>query len=58
MVKTNFLQEMSWKAFVEKKEHTDLVIIPSGAFEVYGPHLPLGTDTLVSRKISELLAEM
>ncbi|WP_449444501.1 creatininase family protein [Ureibacillus acetophenoni] len=38
-------------------DYTKLVIIPSGAFEVYGPHLPLGTDTLVSSKIAEILAE-
>jgi len=55
--KTNFLKEMSWLEFVDRKNKTDLVIIPSGAFEVYGPHLPLGTDTLVSVKISEILAE-
>jgi creatinine amidohydrolase len=55
--KTNFLKEMSWTTFVERKKETDLVIIPSGAFEVYGPHLPLGTDTLVAAKISEILAE-
>ncbi|MFC7393018.1 creatininase family protein [Scopulibacillus cellulosilyticus] len=56
-VKTNFLKEMSWKMFEDKKKETDLVLIPSGAFEVYGPHLPLGSDTLVSVKIAELVAE-
>jgi creatinine amidohydrolase len=55
--KTNFLKEMSWKRFVDRKEKTGLVIIPSGALEVYGPHLPLGTDTLVSVKIAELVAQ-
>lgn len=54
---TNYLKEMSWTEFVERKKTTDFVIIPAGAFEVYGPHLPLGTDTLVSVKIAELLAE-
>lgn len=48
---------MSWKEFVQRKENTDLAIIPTGAFEVYGPHLPLGADTLVATKISELVAE-
>ncbi len=57
MRNTNFLKEMSWKKFVERKENIDLTIIPSGACEVYGPHLPLGTDTLVAVKISELVAE-
>jgi creatinine amidohydrolase len=51
-----FLKEMSWTAFVERKKHTDLVILPTGAFEVYGPHLPLGSDSLVAAKISELVA--
>lgn len=55
--KTNFLKEMSWTTFEERKATTDLVIIPSGAFEVYGPHLPLGTDTLVATKIAELISE-
>ncbi|WP_126424774.1 creatininase family protein [Brevibacillus marinus] len=57
MKQTNFLKEMSWTTFVERKKETDLVIIPSGAFEVYGPHLPLGTDTLVAVKIAEYVAE-
>ena len=57
MQNTNFLKEMSWKAFVERKKSTDLVIIPTGAFEVYGPHLPLGSDTLVSVKLAELIAQ-
>ncbi|GHH99782.1 creatininase family protein [Neobacillus kokaensis] len=54
--KSNFLKDMSWTQFIERKKGTDLVIIPSGAFEVYGPHLPLGTDTIVAVKISEILA--
>lgn len=54
---TNFLKEMSWTRFQERKKNTNLAIIPSGAFEVYGPHLPLGTDTLVATKIAELVAE-
>lgn len=57
MKSTNLLKEMSWKAFDKRREMTDLVIIPSGAFEVYGPHLPLGTDILVSQRIAELIAD-
>lgn len=55
--KTNFLKEMSWTTFVERKKGTDLAIIPSGACEVYGPHLPLGTDTLVAVKIAQMVSE-
>jgi len=54
---TTLLKNMSWKNFVKRKENTNLVIIPTGAFEVYGPHLPLGSDALVAVKISELLAK-
>jgi creatinine amidohydrolase len=54
---TNALKEMSWTTFVERKKETNLVIIPSGAFEVYGHHLPLGSDTLVAVKLAELVAE-
>lgn len=57
MKQVNYMKEMSCKTFVERKKTTDLVIIPSGAFEVYGPHLPLGTDTLVANKIAGLVAE-
>ena len=51
------MKEMSWVAFESKAKQTKLVIIPSGAFEVYGPHLPLGSDTLVSESIAELVSE-
>jgi len=54
---TKFLKELSWTEFDEMRKNTELVIIPSGAFEVYGPHLPLGTDTLVAEKIAELVAD-
>jgi creatinine amidohydrolase len=57
MKQTSFLKELSWQEFLARKEKTDLAIIPAGAFEVYGPHLPLGADTLVSVKFAELVAE-
>lgn len=57
MKQTNYIREMSWTAFVERKKATSLVIIPSGAYEVYGPHLPLGSDTLVAQKLAEQIAQ-
>ncbi|MDF2683692.1 MAG: hypothetical protein K0R47_4882 [Brevibacillus sp.] len=57
IVATNRMKEMSWTTFVERKKGTDLVIIPTGACEVYGPHLPMGSDMLVATKIAELVAE-
>lgn len=53
----NRLKCMSWTQFDERRKKTKTVIIPSGACEVYGPHLPLGSDILVANRISELIAE-
>lgn len=53
---TNYIKKMSSKTFCERKKETNLIIIPTGAFEVYGPHLPLGSDTLVAVKMAELIA--
>lgn len=54
---TYWLKEMSWREFDHFRKQSDLVIIPGGATEVYGPHLPLGSDTLVSQAISERVAQ-
>ncbi len=51
------MKEMSWTEFDKRRKETDLAIIPSGAIEVYGPQLPLGTDTLVAEEVSMLLAK-
>jgi len=48
---------MSWTEFDERRKETDTVIIPSGAEEIYGPHLPLGSDIIVAEKIAMLVAE-
>ncbi len=41
MVDTRF---MNWVDFDALRKETDMVLIPFGAVEVYGPHLPLGAD--------------
>ncbi|MGG4494856.1 creatininase family protein [Brevibacillus reuszeri] len=56
MTSTNYMKEMSWITFVERAKETDLVLLPTGACEVYGPHLPLGSDLLVATKIAEKVA--
>ena len=35
---------MNWVDFDALRNETDLVMIPFGAIEVYGPHLPMGAD--------------
>jgi creatinine amidohydrolase len=51
------MELMSWTDFDQMRSSTDLSIIPVGAVEVYGPHLPLGSDSLVAQKVAEMLAE-
>lgn len=53
----NRLRYMSWAEFDEMRKKTDTVIIPSGACEVYGRHLPLGSDIIVAEKIAKLVAD-
>lgn len=57
MKQANYMKEMSWTTFVERTQKTDLVLLPTGACEVYGPHLPLGSDLLVATKLAELVAD-
>lgn len=51
------IKEMSWTEFDRRRKETDTVIVPTGAIEVYGAHLPVGTDGLVADAISTLVAE-
>ncbi len=43
---------MTWKEVKELLTDTDLVIIPTGSTEQHGPHLPLGTDSLIALEVS------
>ena len=43
----------SWTDFDQRRQETDLAILVSGAVEVYGPHLPLGSDTIVAEAVSK-----
>ena len=48
---------MSSSEFDEKRKTCDTVIIPVGATEVYGPHLPMGSDILVAQAVAEKVAD-
>jgi len=39
------------------EEGKTTLIIPVGALEAHGPHLPLGTDTIIPEKLAEVIAE-
>lgn len=51
------LSNRPWVDFDEFRKQSDLAIIPSGAVEVYGPHLPMGTDTIVVTHVAHQVAE-
>jgi creatinine amidohydrolase len=54
---SRILREMSWTVFEEIKKNCRLVIIPTGAVETYGPHLPLGTDGIIAEEMAKRLSE-
>ena len=57
MKNTKWMKEMTSAELAEAvKNGTDTVIIPGGAFEVYGPQLPLGSDSIVAKAICERVA--
>lgn len=51
------LAEMTWQEARNAFARTNLAILPTGAVEVYGPHLPLGSDGFVAQDLAHKLAE-
>ena len=56
-MQTYKIREMSWTEFDERRKQTNTVIIPTGACEIYGPHLPMGSDGFAAEAVSERVAE-
>lgn len=50
------LSNMSTKEVATYLEKNDSIIIPVGSCEQHGPHLPLGTDTMITAEIAERIA--
>ncbi len=51
------IDELSWPEFDRLRKETDTVIVPLGAVEIYGPHLPMGTDGIVALELATRVAE-
>ena len=51
------IQDMSWVEFDARRKGTDTGLIPTGAVEIYGPHLPMGSDSIVAEALCLALAE-
>ncbi|UCF59961.1 MAG: creatininase family protein [Anaerolineaceae bacterium] len=48
--------EMSWPEFEVHAKKTNFAILPVGAIEQHGPHLPMGTDVIIGEYLAERLA--
>lgn len=48
--------EMSWPEFETFVKKTNYAILPVGAIEQHGPHLPMGTDVIIGEYLAERLA--
>ena len=50
------LKTLSWKQFSQLDKNKP-VIIPTGAIEVYGPHLPMGGDAIVADMVADIVGD-
>lgn len=55
--KAKMLEAMSWTEFKRNSEQIKTVIIPWGAVEAHGAHLPLSTDTILAYNIGKKIAD-
>jgi creatinine amidohydrolase len=46
------LASISWPAFRELKSERLIAVLPLGAIEAHGPHLPLGTDIVIAEAMA------
>lgn len=51
------VSRMNWVDFEEQAKTIDTVLIPFGAVEVYGPHLPMGADGIATSALAREVAE-
>jgi creatinine amidohydrolase/Fe(II)-dependent formamide hydrolase-like protein len=50
------LEDLSWPEFESRAPHVPYWILVTGSVEQHGPHLPLGSDTLVVERLAEVSA--
>jgi len=51
------LMKLTWKDAVEVFKKAPLALVPVGSVEQHGPHMPLGTDTLLAEELARRAAE-
>ena len=48
-----YLERMTYPQIERLAGRTDLALLPVGPPEAHGPHLPVGTDLIAARELSE-----
>lgn len=56
-MKQRCVDKMSWPDYAAAVDDGRVVILPVGALEQHGPHLPMGTDAIFASRMSEAVAE-
>ena len=51
------LAEMTWEEVRDARTEHSVAILPVGAVEAHGPHLPLGTDVVIAEAMARACAE-
>jgi creatinine amidohydrolase len=51
------LLELSYVEVAQYLKRSDVVLIPIGSCEKHGAHIPLGTDSLITNRMTEMAAE-
>lgn len=54
---THDISQLSWTEFEAQAGQTEVGLLPVGAVEVYGPHLPQGTDGIVAYDLCRIVSE-
>jgi creatinine amidohydrolase len=52
------LADMTWEEVRDLDPGGTVAVLPLGAIEAHGPHLPIGTDTIIARGMAERAAEL
>lgn len=52
-----FMNEMSWTKYQDRIEAGALILLPTGATEQHGPHLPMGTDAMLATAVAADVAK-
>jgi len=56
-VKKFLIEEMTPQEITDALKEVDTVVVPLGSVEQHGPHLPVGTDTLIPIAVAKRVAE-